>query len=213
MPFSNISSLTIPPVLVPEQDYFYWPCMSGEKYAPTIATPATGMAGGYKAQQLYPAIYSAALGTTNGTPPTITYPVMPMWKYSVSVYQGFTLSFRFNLGASITGKGGSFYFNGSGFTYYIKAFVGSQLQFTVNGSTFTALTSSNLVANKWYSVTCVFNSAGILTISVDGTSTTIGDVSASILAQALQPTIVMPAASLSTDIIQFYLAQLQITYA
>lgn len=166
MPFSNVSSLTL---LVPEQDYFYWPCISGEKYPPTLVTTTYSNKDGYSVLFLKPG------GAV--TPATVTYPYLPAWKYSSNSFNGYTVTFRINMQNSA-----------SGIVFSLVGGTAITDPYTFGFTAATALTycDSSLVTHTaqspfgpgefsvatWYTFSILVTAAGIVSVAINGVTVT-----------------------------------------
>lgn len=202
-PFDG-SSIIIPTVLVPEQDYFYWPCISGEKFPPAFVS-AGGCIAGYSSSGLYPVAGLVATSTAAGGPAKVTWPLLPAFRYSASAFAGYTIRCRL----VFTAPNGSFngfklFFNS---TDYILFQDSSQIQGTFgNSATWGSFFTGTYV--------CVFTFAadGTLTATLNGTTIYAG-------AGGGNATTIPPQVRIESVInnggylLVAQLAQLQVTYA
>lgn len=210
MSFNDPTSLTVN-VLTPEQDYFYWPCMSGEKYAPTFAAASGSLTfNGYTSLGVYPTVSQQA--TAGNGVGSITWPVVPSWKYSGASFNGLTIAFRANVGASNTGCGLQVNLNSSDF---ILIFVNGQIQGSFAGNSFTLASLGNVLQNTWYNVALTVSSAGAVAISVTVNGTTYASTvpSSRVGVDALALTASTYEGGAVGSVVRYYISQLQVTYS
>jgi hypothetical protein len=90
MPFSNIPTTSI---LTYGLDYYYWPCISGESFPPTLSASGGSATSTYSASTYYPGISLLAQGAANASAVS-TWPVMPWANPRTNAINGFELSFN-----------------------------------------------------------------------------------------------------------------------
>lgn len=99
MPFSNVPTTEVN-VLVSEIDFFTWPCISGEKYPPTLGTGwAYGIIDGFTCVQ--------ETGAASNS--TVTWPNIPLVKPTSTTFSGYTASLKFRSSGSTGGGSGQYY--------------------------------------------------------------------------------------------------------
>lgn len=95
-PFDG-SSIVIPTVLVAELDYFYWPCLSGEKYGPAFAATINGVSSGYSTSGTgLPTVRVSADGQSlaQSVNPGVTWPNIPGPAPRYGTFRGWTATWR-----------------------------------------------------------------------------------------------------------------------
>lgn len=154
MPFSNPATLSAP---IEGQDYFAWPCIFGERYAPTISGSA-----GYAGSGTRPCIQ-----VTGGTA-IVTWPVVPALGPDSSTFNGFTL----------TGFLRVLYSWASANLFPLQIFGansgirirpnGTNTVEVWNGTGWTALTT--LTGGQWVTFSITYAASGAVTYTVNGVS-------------------------------------------
>ncbi len=200
----NVTTQTVK-VLASEQDYFYWPCIPGEKYTPTF-TANSGASVGYDVQGVYPCVSCTDTTSSNST---AQWPTLPPYKYSGNAFTGYTVSFRINIAGSNSTNGGIFYCAGAAAQFGLKLQPGVALQYIDNVGTVTNINAVTISAAAWYSCALTFDAAGVCSVVVNGVTVATGLASSASITQ-IKPQLVSTRTSAGQASI--HITQLQVTY-
>jgi len=155
--FSNVPAVR---VLVPEIDFFYWPSISGEKYAPTLTSAA------YASTSAGPAVQP-----NGGAGSTVQYPLVPGKTLRSGTYGKMVISFH----SCLTPVG----FTSASTLVYQLSILGSlvptpQLNIVSTDGINVAINYSNAFTRSWSSLAfntnaTVLDTGAVITVNADGT--------------------------------------------
>lgn len=154
MPFSNPANIT---ALIGEVDFFTWPCLSGEKYPPTMSAGAYGTKGLLATVQMPP----------TGTAASINWPSISAVGPNSSTFNGYVFTGKIWVQRA-AGLGGIFSTLASGNGPIIRcehntAAAGVPVS-VWNGSAYVSL--GTLTESTWYQFTITVSAAGAVTYTI-----------------------------------------------